>query len=164
MTPMTQTISLARYPQRARTADTKTAGTRATGTRTVAIGSRLVGDGLPVYVVAEAGINHNGDIELAKRLVSVAAQAGCDAVKGQKRTLDVVFDDEKLNQPRQSPFGTTNRDVWNRLELPIEVHREIDAYARTFGLRWTASAWDEASVGDVLSLEPEFLKIASASW
>jgi len=136
---------------------------RRPGTRTVAIGNRLVGDGQPVFVVAEAGINHNGDIDLAKRLVRVAAHAGCDAVKGQKRTLEVVFDEAKLSQPRESPWGTTNRDVWNRLELPIKVHREIDDYARGFGLRWTASAWDEQSVDDVLSLQPEFLKIASAS-
>jgi len=74
----------------------------------VQIGSKSVGDGHPCYVVAEIGINHNGDIDLAKRLISVAVGAGCDAIKFQKRTVDVVYTAEELAKPRESPFGTSN--------------------------------------------------------
>src|ERR1700745_3027928 len=77
----------------------------------VKIGNRLVGDGHPCYIVAEIGINHNGDIDLAKRLISVAVGAGCDAVKFQKRTVDVVYTAAELAKPRESPFGTTNGDL-----------------------------------------------------
>jgi len=131
--------------------------------RTVAIGGRLVGEGQPVFVVAEAGINHNGDVELAKRLIDAAAAAGADAVKGQKRTVDVVYSAQELARPRDNPFGPTNGHLKRGLELSAQAHRELDDHARRAGLRWTASAWDERSLDDVLALAPEFLKIASAS-
>lgn len=131
--------------------------------RTVDIGGRPVGDGQPVFVVAEAGINHNGDVGLARKLIDAAAAAGCDAVKGQKRTVDVVYSTAELARPRENPFGPTNGDLKRGLELPVDVHRELDQYAQAFGLRWTASAWDEQSLDDVASWNPPFLKIASAS-
>src|ERR1700735_2072128 len=96
----------------------------------VQIGSKLVGDSQPCYVIAEIGINHNGDIDLAKRLISVAIAAGCDAVKFQKRTVEVVYSAEELARPRESPFGTTNGELKNGLELDFYDYQEIDAYCR----------------------------------
>ena len=78
---------------------------------TIRGGNRLVGDDQPCFIIAEIGINHNGDIDLAKRLISVAVAAGCDAVKFQKRTIDVVYTAKELAAPRETPFGTTNADL-----------------------------------------------------
>ena len=83
----------------------------------------MVGDGHPCYVVAEIGINHNGDIDLARRLISVAVAAGCDAVKFQKRTVDVVYTQDELGRPRESPFGTTNGDLKRGLEFGSEEYQ-----------------------------------------
>src|SRR5450432_465753 len=94
----------------------------------VRIGEKLVGDGQPCYIIAEIGINHNGDIDIAKRLIAVAVAAGCDAVKFQKRTIDVVYSAEELGRPRESPFGTTNGDLKYGLELDEEDYREIDRH------------------------------------
>ena len=95
--------------------------------KTVKIGNKLVGDGQPAYIAAEIGINHNGDIDLAKRLISVAVAAGCDAVKFQKRTIDVVYTAEELAKPRETPFGATNGDLKRGLEFGYDEYREIDA-------------------------------------
>jgi N-acetylneuraminate synthase len=130
---------------------------------TVAIGDKVVGPGKPAYVVAEIGINHNGDIDLAKRLVSVAVAAGCDAVKFQKRTVDVVYSQEELDRPRESPFGTTNGDLKRALEFGIDEYREIDAYCKASKMPWFASCWDEASVDFVAQFDVPCFKIASAS-
>jgi len=129
----------------------------------VRIGNRLVGDGQPCYVIAEIGINHNGDIDLAKRLISVAVAAGCDAVKFQKRTVDVVYSAEELARPRESPFGTTNGDLKHGLELDYYDYQEIDAYCRTSKITWFASCWDEKSVDFLERFHPPCYKIASAS-
>src|SRR5512146_2804564 len=112
----------------------------------VRIGNRLVGDGHPCFIVAEIGINHNGDIDLAKRLISVAVAAGCNAVKFQKRTIDVVYSPEELARPRESPFGMTNGELKYGLEFGLDQYREIDRYCREVGMPWFASCWDEASV------------------
>src|SRR6476659_6798912 len=109
------------------------------------IGVRPVGDGHPCYVVAEIGINHNGDVGQAKRLISIAAAAGCNAVKFQKRTVDVVYTPEELAKPRESPFGETNGDLKRGLEFGQAEYAEIDAYCRNKPMAWTASGWDEAS-------------------
>ena len=93
----------------------------------IRIGGRWVGEGHPCYIVAEIGINHNGDIDLARRLISVAVAAGCDAVKFQKRTVDVVYSAEELAKPRENPFGTTNGDLKRGLEFGYEEYRLIDA-------------------------------------
>src|SRR5215467_3574369 len=114
--------------------------------RSVRLGSKLVGDAQPTYVIAEIGINHNGDIDLAKRLISVAVAAGCDAVKFQKRTVDVVYSAEELARPRESPFGDTNGDLKYGLELDLDDYREIDSYCRASKIPWFASCWDEGSV------------------
>ena len=83
----------------------------------IKIGNRLVGDGQPCYIIAEIGINHNGDINIAKKLIDVAAAAKCDAVKFQKRTVEVVYPAEELARPRESPFGSTNGDLKYGLEF-----------------------------------------------
>jgi N-acetylneuraminate synthase len=129
----------------------------------VRIGKKLVGDGNPSYVIAEIGINHNGDIDLAKRLISVAVGAGCDAVKFQKRTIDVVYTQAELDTPRESPFGKTNRDLKEALEFGVEEYREIDRYCREVKMPWFASCWDEASVDLIDKFDVPCYKIASAS-
>src|SRR6201994_320758 len=100
----------------------------ATNDSVIRIGNRRVGDGEPCYVVAEIGINHNGDIDLAKRLISVAVAAGCDAVKFQKRTIDVVYTAEELAKPRENPFGPTNGDLKYGLEFGQEEFAEINSF------------------------------------
>lgn len=121
------------------------------------------GDGGACYIVAEIGINHNGDIELAKRLIDVAVAAGCDAVKFQKRTIDVVYSAEELARPRESPFGTTNGDLKRGLEFGLDEYMLIDEHCRAKGIRWFASCWDEISVDFIGQFDVPCYKIASAS-
>src|SRR5579872_7223845 len=111
----------------------------------VRIGSKMVGDGHPAYVIAEIGINHNGDIDLAKRLISVAVAAGCNAVKFQKRTIDVVYTPAELATPRPNPFGETNGDLKRGLEFHEEDYAELDNFCRQLKIDWFASPWDEDS-------------------
>jgi N-acetylneuraminate synthase len=129
----------------------------------IRLGSKMVGPGKPCYVVAEIGINHNGDIDLAKKLINVALGSGCDAVKFQKRTIDVVYSPEELAKPRESPFGNTNGDLKRGLEFEIEEYREIDRYCREVKMDWFASCWDEASVDFIAQFNVPCFKIASAS-
>jgi len=129
----------------------------------VSIGDRLVGPDLPTYLIAEIGINHNGDMDIVRELIDVAAKAGCDAVKFQKRTVDVVYTAEELARPRENPFGDTNGDLKYGLELSQEQYSEIDAYCRKAGINWFASCWDEASVDFCEQFNPTCYKIASAS-
>jgi N-acetylneuraminate synthase len=129
---------------------------------TVQIGDKLCGEGQPVLVFAEIGINHNGDIDIAKRLISVAKVSGCDAVKFQKRTVDVVYTPEELAKPRESPFGTTNGDLKRALEFDIEDYEEIDEYCRQVKIPWFVSAWDEGAVDDMDRFDLPCYKIASA--
>jgi len=129
----------------------------------IRIGSKSVGPGQPCYVVAEIGINHNGDIDLAKKLINVASAADCDAVKFQKRTIDVVYSKEELAKPRESPFGTTNGDLKRGLEFELEEYEEIDRYCRELKIDWFASCWDEASVDFIAQFQVPCFKIASAS-
>jgi N-acetylneuraminate synthase len=131
--------------------------------RTVKIGKKLVGDGQPCYVIAEIGINHNGNLDIAKRLISVAVAAGCDAVKFQKRTIDVVYSAEELARPRESPFGTTNGDLKEALEFDSDDFEEIDRYCKAVNIPWFVSAWDEASVDVIAAFDVPCFKIASAS-
>jgi N-acetylneuraminate synthase len=131
--------------------------------KTVTIANRSIGDSQPCYVIAEIGINHNGDIDLAKRLISVAVAAGCDAVKFQKRTVDVVYSAEELAKPRESPFGATNGDLKRGLELDYYDYQEIDAYCRASKIAWFASCWDEQSVDFIERFNPPCYKVASAS-
>jgi N-acetylneuraminate synthase len=129
----------------------------------VEIGGRRVGPGEPSYVVAEIGINHNGDLGLARKLISAAVTAGCDAVKFQKRTVDVVYSAEELDRPRESPFGTTNGELKRGLEFGAEDFAAIDEYCRMLDIAWFSSCWDEGSVDFMEQFEPACYKIASAS-
>ena len=129
----------------------------------VVLGDRAVGDGHRCLVVAEIGINHNGDIQNAKKLIDVASLAGCEVVKFQKRTIEVVYTPEELAKPRESVFGATNGDLKRALEFGLAEYREIDAYSRSKPIAWTASCWDQASVDFIDQFDPPFYKIASAS-
>lgn len=129
----------------------------------VQIGDRLVGPGHPTFVIAEVGINHNGNLDIAKQLIDAAKQAGCDAVKFQKRTIDVVYSAEELARPRENPFGATNGDLKRGLEFGAEQYAEIDNYCRAQGMMWFVSCWDEGSVDVIEQFAPPCYKIASAS-
>ena len=129
----------------------------------VNLGNRLVGPGQPSFIVAEVGINHNGDLELAKKLIKAVADSGCEAVKFQKRTVDVVYTPEELAKPRESPFGMNNGDLKRGLEFGYDEYVEIDRYCRSIGIMWFASCWDEGSVDFIAQFNPIVYKIASAS-
>jgi N-acetylneuraminate synthase len=131
--------------------------------KVVEIAGSRVGDGQPCFVVAEIGINHNGSLAVAKQLIDAAVDSGCDAVKLQKRTVSVVYTDDDLNRKRDSPFGTTNRDLKLGLEFGRDQYVEIDGYCREKGIMWYASCWDEASVDFMAHLNPPCYKISSAS-
>lgn len=130
--------------------------------KTIKIGNREVGDGQPCFIIAEIGINHNGDLEIARRLIDAAVNAGCDAVKFQKRTVEVVYTPEELAKPRENPFGPTNGDLKRGLEFGLAQYREIDRYCKQRGILWFASCWDEASVDFIEQFQPPCYKIASA--
>lgn len=129
----------------------------------VRIRNRWVGDGEPCFVVAEIGINHNGSLDVARKLIAAAVLAGCEAVKFQKRSVEVVYSREELARPRESPFGTTNGDLKIGLELGVDGYRSIDDYCKTHDVMWLASCWDEASVDFIEQFDPPCYKIASAS-
>ncbi|WOF23319.1 N-acetylneuraminate synthase family protein [Microbacterium betulae] len=130
---------------------------------TVAIGGRVVGGGRPAYVIAEIGLNHNGDVELAKRLIDVAADAGADAVKLQKRTPEIATPDHMRDVPRETPWGTmTYLDYRRRVELDRDAYVEIADHALLRGLDWFASPWDVPSVAFLEDLGVVAHKIASA--
>jgi len=129
----------------------------------IRLGSKVIGPGRPCYVIAEIGINHNGDIDLAKKLINVALGSGCDAVKFQKRTIDVVYSAEELAKPRESPFGATNGDLKRGVEFEQEEYEEIDRYCREVKMDWFASCWDEASVDFIAQFKVPCFKVASAS-
>jgi N-acetylneuraminate synthase len=129
----------------------------------IKIGKEMIGDGHPCYVIAEIGINHNGEIDVAKKLIDVAVSAKCGAVKFQKRTIDVVYSAEELARPRESPFGETNGDLKYGLEFGQEEYQEIDRYCKQVGMAWFASCWDEQSVDFIAQFNVPCYKIASAS-
>ena len=129
----------------------------------IRIGGATVGDGMPCFIVAEIGINHNGDVALAKSLIDVAEASGCDAVKFQKRTVDIVYSPEELAKVRESPFGMTNGDLKRGLEFGRAEYEEIADYCRQQEIIWFASCWDEASVDFIDAFRPPCYKIASAS-
>lgn len=116
----------------------------------------------PIFMVAEVGINHNGDLELAKRLIEESAKAGCDAVKFQKRTVEAVYSAKVLAEPRESPWGKTQRDQKLGLELSEKDYEELKNFANSLGMYFSASAWDFESLKFIESLEPDFHKVASA--
>ena len=129
----------------------------------VKIGNKIVGDGYPCFIIAEIGINHNGSIALAKQMIDIAVTTGCDAVKFQKRTVDVVYTKEELAKERKSVFGNTNGDLKRGLEFSKEQYEEINEYCKQKGILWFASCWDEQSVDFIDEFNPPCYKIASAS-
>ena len=113
------------------------------------------------FLIAEIGINHNGDVDLAKRMIADAAEAGFDAVKFQKREIDLVYDQATLESYRESPWGTTQRAQKDGLEFGRAEYDEIDRYCRAVGIVWSASCWDLASFDLTRSYDPPFHKVAS---
>ena len=114
------------------------------------------------FIIAEIGINHNGDVGITKELIDGAAEAGCDAVKFQKRTLDIVYTREELDKLRESPWGTTNREQKQGLEFGKEEYDEIDRYCKEKGIEWFASAWDIESQLFLRQYDLKYNKVASA--
>jgi N-acetylneuraminate synthase len=126
------------------------------------IGTKQICYNFRPFFIAEIGINHNGDIEIAKELIKGAVEAGCDAVKFQKRTIDIVYSQAELAKPRESPFGLTNGDLKRALEFGKKEYDQIDEYCKTLGIIWFASPWDEQSVDFLEQYDPPCYKIASA--
>jgi len=117
---------------------------------------------MSIFIIAEIGINHNGDIEVAKQLIDVAKDAGADAVKFQKRTIDLTYSKEMLDSPRESPWGNTQRAQKEGLEFGEEEYKEIDAYCEEKGIEWFASAWDIESKKFLRQFDLKYNKVASA--
>ena len=116
---------------------------------------------MSLFLIAEIGINHNGDMSIAKELIDAAADAGFDAVKFQKRTIDKVYTQEFLDAPRESPWGATQRAQKEGLEFTAQDYKEIDKYCREKGLQWTASAWDIDAQIFLQQFNCAFNKVAS---
>jgi N-acetylneuraminate synthase len=132
-------------------------------TREIKIGDRMVGDGHPTYIVAEIGINHNGDVEIAKELIKSAHEAGVDAVKFQKRTPEICVPDHQKNQMRDTPWGYISYiEYRNKVEFDQEEYEQIDAYCKSLGIDWLASSWDIPSLEFIDSFNPPAHKVASA--
>lgn len=128
------------------------------------VGSTEIGKNRPVYIIAEIGINHNGDIAIAKQLMDVAAQSGCNAVKFQKRTPAICVPEEQKLQMRETPWGTmTYLEYKERTEFGQSEYEQIDAYAKKLNIHWFASPWDLPSVDFLLGFNPVCIKVASAS-
>lgn len=131
---------------------------------TVRIGNRLVGDDQPSYIIAEIGINHNGDIEIAKKLIRVAVASGCDAVKFQKRTPELCVPQSQRSLMRETPWGYISyMDYREKVEFGQQQYEQIDQYCREQGVTWFTSCWDEPSVDFIERFDPPCYKIASAS-
>ena len=133
-------------------------------TREIKIGNRMVGDGHPAFIIAEIGINHNGDLEIAKQMISAAAHAGVDAVKFQKRTPEIATPPEQQNQMRETPWGyITYLDYRRKVEFGDAEYREIDRYCHDKGIPWMVSVWDKPSVDFIEKFDTPAYKISSAS-
>ena len=117
---------------------------------------------MSIFIIAEIGINHNGDMGICKDLINVAVEAGCDAVKFQKRTIDLVYTQDFLDSPRDSVWGNTQRDQKNGLEFSKKEYDEIDIYCKNKNISWFASAWDIESQKFLRQYNCKFNKIASA--
>jgi N-acetylneuraminate synthase len=130
----------------------------------VTIGDKRVGRDHPTYVIAEIGLNHNGDVNIAKQLIDIAAEAGCDAVKFQKRTPEICVPLEQRSVERETPWGRMSyMDYRYRVEFEDEEYREIDNYCSKLGVHWFASPWDVPSVAFLEKFDVVTHKVASAS-
>jgi len=117
---------------------------------------------MSIFIVAEIGINHNGDMSICKKLIDVAKDSGCDAVKFQKRDLDKVYTQKFLDSPRESQWGTTQREQKSGLEFSKEQYEEIAQYCKKKNIEWFASAWDLNSQKFLQQFDCKYNKIASA--
>ena len=115
-----------------------------------------------VFITAEIGINHNGDMKIAKKLIDVAKDAGCDAVKFQKRTIDLVYDKQTLDSPRESPWGSTTRQQKEGLEFSLEDYNIINKYCRSKKIPWFVTCWDTKSQISMQKFKTKYNKVASA--
>ncbi len=132
--------------------------------REIKLGSRMIGDGHPTFVIAEIGINHNGDLELAKQMIEAAAHAGVDAVKFQKRTPEVATPPEQQKQMRETPWGyITYLEYRHKVEFTAEQYHNIDLFCREKNVPWMVSVWDEPSVDFMETFDTPAYKIPSAS-
>jgi len=131
-------------------------------TKEVIIGNKTIGPNRPCFIIAEIGINHNGSLENAKKLINMAHLFNCDAVKFQKRTIEKVYTKEELEKPRPSVFGETNGDLKRGLEFGFEDYKEIDEYCKKLGILWFASPWDVDSVDFLEQFNVCAYKVASA--
>lgn len=132
--------------------------------REMKIGNKLVGEGHPVYVIAEIGINHNGDVEIAKQMIDAAVHAGVDAVKFQKRTPEICTPLDQQNQMRDTPWGyITYLDYRYKVEFGINEYRAIDRHCKEKGINWMVSVWDEPSVDFMEQFDTPAYKLPSAS-
>ena len=117
---------------------------------------------MSTFIVAEIGINHNGDMSICKELIDVASESGCNAVKFQKRDINKVYTQEFLDSPRESPWGVTQREQKSGLEFGIDEYKEIDQYCKEKGIEWFASAWDLNSQNFLQQFDCKYNKVASA--
>jgi N-acetylneuraminate synthase len=132
--------------------------------REIKIGNQLVGDEHPAYIIAEIGINHNGDLRIARQMIDAAVHAGVDAVKFQKRTPEIATPPEQRNQMRETPWGYINYlDYRYKVEFGEEQYREIDRYCKEKGIAWMVSVWDQDSVDFMEQFDTPAYKIPSAS-
>jgi N-acetylneuraminate synthase len=133
-------------------------------TREVKLGNRFVGDGHPVYITAEIGINHNGDLDVAKQLIDASVEAGCDAVKFQKRTPELCVPEDQRDKMRHTPWGYISyMEYREKVEFSKDDYSEIVDYCAKKNIHWQASAWDEPSVDFLEQFNPVAHKVASAS-
>jgi N-acetylneuraminate synthase len=130
----------------------------------ISIGAKTIGDGHPAYIVAEIGINHTGDVDVAQRLIDAAVFAGCDAVKFQKRTPELCTPRDQWDIERDTPWGRMSYiDYRHRVEFGVEEYTLIDKHCRARGIDWFASCWDEEAVDFMERFDPPVYKVASAS-
>jgi N-acetylneuraminate synthase len=128
------------------------------------IGNRMIGDGYPVFVISEIGINHNGSVEIAKKMIDGAVKAGCDAVKFQKRTPEICVPKDQWNIERDTPWGRmTYIEYRHKVEFNTEQFEEIVNYCKSKNIIWFASCWDEIAVDFIEAFDPVLYKFASAS-
>ncbi|HSS97648.1 MAG TPA: N-acetylneuraminate synthase family protein [Terriglobales bacterium] len=133
-------------------------------TRELKMGTRMVGDGHPAYIVGEIGINHNGDLNVAKQLIDLAKWAGVDAVKFQKRTPELAVPADQKDKMRETPWGyITYLDYRYKVEFGEKEYREIEAYCKQKGMNWFVSVWDEGSVDFMEKFDTPCYKVPSAS-
>lgn len=133
-------------------------------TREIKLGDRLVGDGHPAFIIAEIGINHNGDLEIAKQMIDAAVHAGADAVKFQKRTPEIATPPDQQTQMRETPWGyITYLEYRHKVEFSEEQYCEIEKYCKQKGITWLVSVWDQPSVDFMEKFDTPAYKIPSAS-